>query len=173
MPGAAAGAAGAVLLAKHEFSGKGINYSAMPHLEAGQSDCRESGCKYRHISKQWLFGWVEHWAISSWHHSELWLTIVAAVDGCNVRQANIYVSGKSFIKVYADQVVWNVSVIGCESVDMGVSDCRDCCIEAACVDFDVLVNLDYNFIANHPFDPHRVRISGGAKSGDDIQIFKL
>lgn len=146
---------------KHELSGKAFHLHSNGPVDAGARTCDPDGCPYTFRSWDWYAAYMPHWAIDSWHHSELHLKITAYTDGCNVRGANFHLSDQSFAKWFADSVVWNVTAIGSPSPIPGAaSGCRDCCPHAECVDFIVNIELSYNWVSVDVMGPYRVTISG-------------
>jgi hypothetical protein len=114
-----------------------------------EGECPEE-CRTRHK----VYTWLAHESVDlilRFHWSELYLGVYWEYDGCNVENAYIFVSTKSYIRWLADSDSYTIKVRG--EVTSEVSDstgCAQCCKYAKCVVFhiDVTFNADWGTVTS-------------------------
>lgn len=103
-----------------------------------QYDCEEIGCEFIKVDEEHLLAYDWNWPRESWRASELYVRIVAEVDGCDVKNARVRPGSKSWIAWYNPRtftVVTNSVVVS--NVYSESTKCEACCDNATCVEFDI------------------------------------
>jgi hypothetical protein len=123
---------------------KNFELVCVPETLSTEGTCPET-CPSQHKT----YIWKAHEAVDlifrfSW--MELYLGVYWVYDGCNVKNAYIFVSTKSFIRWLADSSSYKIKVRGETTTEKSsMTGCKDCCDKAKCVVFhvDVTATADW------------------------------
>lgn len=101
-------------------------------------DCSEHDCSLKRIEREILLLTSCNLWFDNWIASEVWIRVVAEVDGCNVLNARILPSSKSYIAWYIPRKYTIIAnKVSISNIPAGFSGCEDCCELAKCIEFDL------------------------------------
>lgn len=101
-------------------------------------DCSDCDCSVKRIDREIkLVSSCNLW-FDNWIASEVWIRLIAEIDGCNVKNARILPSSKSYIAWYIPRkYTINLNRANISAIAASFSGCENCCELAKCIDFDV------------------------------------
>ena len=114
----------------------GFKWEILKQPLSTEIDCTRHNCKFTKVDREIFIDDSRAIGFEKWLCSELWIRVVAEIDGCNIANANIYPGSQSFIGFYVPrtyEVQINVSVSS--NIKAESSGCPGCCQNAECVEF--------------------------------------
>jgi hypothetical protein len=127
------------------FSGKSMTLKS-DRVSSRVHKCAKGLCKWQTKREDWLINRRKNWPFRSWFAAEVWVQIVFEYDGCDVHNARLVPSSKSYSRWYNDKSTFDIVAEGALSKIADTTGCRDCCEEAAVVEFDVTLNIMCDYI---------------------------
>jgi hypothetical protein len=127
------------------FGDKGISFKT-DYVSTSFSQCNPEQCGWRAVSRIWRVHSGYNWPLRRWLAYDLWILVLFEHNGCDIHNARLVLSPKSFNKWYNDKAKFQFSAEGAASKLNGSSGCEQCCKASAIVDFDVSLAINYDFV---------------------------
>ena len=127
------------------FGDKGISLKS-DHVSTSFFPCNTEQCEWRSETKLWRVHTGFNWPVRRWLAYDLWILVLFEHNGCDINNARLALSPKSFNKWYNDKAKFQLSAEGAASKLNGSSGCKQCCQASAVVDFDVSLVASYDFV---------------------------
>jgi hypothetical protein len=150
--------AGAIKGAVEAFGGKGVTIT--PNSKSTNIHNCEN-CPWKFHEREWVALTAAMLGFSRWNWlaAKIVLTIAFEYNGCDVNNARVRVSEKTFNKWFNDSARYDIKVSGEVSKLLGESGCPDCCGRSACVEFDVDIDRSCDWVRTKTYS-WRLRICG-------------
>jgi len=126
------------------LGGKGFTLQS-DYVTTRFSKCNSIECPWQKKEYLWCLSKGFNWPFYKWLADEVWVYVIFEYDGCDVNNARLTLSPKSYSKWYNDKTVFNIFAKGGVSRIDENSGCSSCCERAAVVEFDVSLDIRYDF----------------------------
>ena len=127
------------------LAGKGFTLQS-DYVTTKFSKCKPNECPWKKKEVLQRLDSGYNWPFRGWLADEVWVLILFEYDGCDVNNARLTLSPKSFSKWYNDKALFSISAKGAASRITEASGCLVCCERAAVVEFDVYLDSRYDLV---------------------------
>lgn len=150
---------GIVKGAVEAFAGKGVTIDADP-ASAVLHNCSHN-CPWYYREQEFTLLEVANIGFSRWQWLAARIIVLISFEwnGCDVNNARVRISPKTFNKWYNDSAKYEITAKGAVSKIGGPSGCQECCGSSSCVEFDVQLNRSWDWMRT-AVDSWRIRICG-------------
>lgn len=130
------------------LGGKGISLQS-ERVSTSFFESRSDGCEWREKEEFWVLESGFNWPFRGWLSDKVAVYVRFLYNGCDVSNARLHLSSKSFIKWYNDKASFQISATGLASKLRGPSGCREGCEGSTIVEFDVALVANFDFVRTH------------------------
>jgi hypothetical protein len=127
------------------FSGKSMTLKS-DRISPKVHNCAKGLCPWQKKREDWLIHRRKNWPFKSWYAAEVWVQIAFEYDGCDIHNARLLPSSKSYSRWYNDKSTFDIVAEGKLSKITDKTGCKECCEESAMVEFDVTLNLMCDYV---------------------------
>lgn len=130
------------------LGGKGISLQS-DHVSTSFFESSSDSCEWREKEELWVLESGFNWPFRGWLSDKVAVQVRFEYNGCDVNNARLNLSSKSFIKWYNDKASFQISATGAASRLRGPSGCTAGCEGSAIVEFDVALAANYDFVQTY------------------------
>ncbi len=119
------------------FKDKGISVQS-DRVSTNQYPCAPNKCPWSRTDYLWKMDETVNWPFRSWRAAEIYARIVFEYNGCDINDAHLEGSSRSYSRWYNDSAKFEIIARGGASRQQAKNTgCAACCSNASIIRFDV------------------------------------
>jgi hypothetical protein len=126
------------------FSGKGISLTT-EKVSTAEHSCDSHQCAWKSREHTWVACRGTVPPFRGLLGARIVLVIAFEYNGCDINNARLRISDRSFNKWWNDSAKYVITATGGLSKIAGPTGCPECCVSSTCVEFDVDINIAFDW----------------------------